>query len=80
MAAKARIQQPATSKDRTSEVQMSLQYAQQVAAAVKARRQAELRKRLNELNALPISHPADVALRDDLLREVRAQLKHLDEE
>ena len=77
---KARIAQPPATNDRTSEVQMSLQYAQRVAAAVKARRKAELQRRLNELEALPVSHPVDISLRDDLLAQVRAELKHLDHE
>jgi small-conductance mechanosensitive channel len=73
------VKQPATSHDRTSEVQLNLQYAQRVAAEVKARRRAVLQRRISELNDLPVTHPVDISLRDDLLREVRAELKSIDE-
>ena len=63
---------------------MNLQYAKQIAAKVatvgKDRRRRELQRRLEELDSLPVVHPADVALRDDLLREVRAQITQLEDE
>jgi hypothetical protein len=77
---KARIAQPPATNDRTSEVQMNLAYAQQVAATVKARRKAELQRRMTELKSLPVTHPVDLALRDDLLEHCRAELKTLDDE
>lgn len=80
MAISKAVKQPATSNDRTSQVQMNLQYAQEVEKAVKARRRKELQRRLDELDGLPVSHPVDVALREDLLKHVRAEIKSLDEE
>lgn len=52
----------------------------QVTRAANDRHRAELRLRLAELDALPVTHPTDVALRDDLRREVCAQLKQLGDE
>ena len=66
--------------DRTSETRMNLQYAQQVAIAVKKRRRAELQRRFDELDSLPVTQPADISLRDDLMREVQSQMKQLDDE
>lgn len=63
--------------DRRSEVQISLKYAQNVAEVVRTRRIAELKKRRDDLQALPVRHPVDVELRDDLLRKIQAELKQL---
>lgn len=68
-----------TTTERTSEVQMSLKYAQQVAATVKARRRAALERRRAELEALPVTHVRDVELRDELIRGVNAEIKQLEE-
>lgn len=59
---------------------MSLKYAQHVAAEVKGRRKAALERRRQELLELPVTHPQDVDLRDDLVRQVNAQLKQLDDQ
>lgn len=50
--------------ERTSEVQMSLKYAQKVAEDVTDRRRAQLERRRQELLALPMTHPNDLKLRD----------------
>lgn len=59
---------------------MSLKYAQQVSAAVRQRRRDALLKRRAELEALPVTHPRDVELRDELVRGVNAEIKQLDEQ
>ena len=74
--AKATRQTP--HKGQTSDGQMNL--TSQVTRAANDRHRAELRLRLAELDALPVTHPTDVALRDDLRREVCAQLKQLGDE
>jgi hypothetical protein len=81
MATSKAVKQPATTtNERTSQVQMNLEYAKRVEIAVKERRRKELQRRLDELDSLPVVHAVDVALRDDLIREVRAQMKALEGE
>jgi hypothetical protein len=65
------------SSNRCSEAQISLKYAQNVADVVRARRIEELKKRREDLQSLPVTHPVDVELRDDLLRKIQAELKQL---
>ena len=59
---------------------MSLTYAQQVAAVVKQRRRDSLVKRRQELEALSVTHELDIELRDDLVRQINAEIKQLDEQ
>lgn len=70
----------APSANKPSEGQLNLEYAKRILATVKERRRVELHRRLFELEALPVSHPADLALRDDLSKHLRAELKSLDED
>jgi hypothetical protein len=63
-----------------SEAQLNLQSAKRILDTVKERRRAELHRRLFELASLPVSHPVDLALRDDLSKHLRAELKHLDDD
>lgn len=63
-----------------SEGQLNLEYAKRILATVKDRRRAELHRRLFELASLPVSHPVDLALRDDLNKHLRAELKQLDDD
>ncbi len=67
-----------TPAERTSEVQLSLTYAQQVATTVTERRRADLKRRLDNLSSLPLTCTADIDLRNDLMREINAALKRLD--
>ena len=59
---------------------MSLKYAQEVAAEVKARRRKKLQDELAEVESLKLDFPEDVALWTDMVLGLRAQLKELDEE
>lgn len=59
---------------------MSLNYAKQVAAAVKQRRRDALIRRRTELEALPVTHVRDIELRDELVRGVNAEIKQLDDD
>ena len=68
----------AVTTERISEVQMSLNYAKQVAQVVKDRRLSELRRRRDELLALPVTHSVDIELRNDLVRELDAQIKQVE--
>lgn len=58
---------------------MSLRYAQQVADTVTARRRAALERRRQDLLGTPVAHKADIELRNELVRQVEAQIKQLDE-
>jgi len=59
---------------------MSLKYAQEVAAEVKARRRKKLQDELAEVESLKLDFPEDVALWTDMVLALRAQIKELDEE
>jgi len=81
MATSKAVQLPAThNTDRNSEVRMSLKYAQEVAAEVKARRRKKLQDELAEVESLKLAFPEDVALWTDMVLALRAQIKELDEE
>lgn len=64
----------------SNESQLGLQYAQQVVDFVKLRRIEALQHRREELNSLPITHERDIELRDDLIRQIDAEIKQLKEQ
>jgi len=66
------------SNEPTSEVQMSLNYAKQVAANVKERRRVQLQKKRADLVNLSLVCAADLELRNELIAQVDADLKRLD--
>lgn len=63
---------------RTSEVQMSLNYAKKVAAEVKERRRLELQRKRANLVSLPLVCAADLELRRELIQQCDQELKGLD--
>ena len=66
------------SDNRTSEVQMCLNYAKQKAFEIKERRRAELQRKRANLVHMDLVCPADMELRNDLIRECDTELKRLD--
>jgi hypothetical protein len=66
------------SNNRNSEVQMSLNYAKQVATQVTERRRAELQRKRAALVTMVLECRADLELRDQLIRQCDAELKRLD--